>query len=71
MEGGSLAPGFSSDGSGLPDNTDFPEGNLRACLPTPPKSDALGNHLPSKERLRSPEFCDGSPSKMGLVHHGC
>lgn len=30
MEGGSLAPGFSSDGSGLLD--DSPDGNLRGLL---------------------------------------
>lgn len=28
MEGGSLAPDFRSDGPGLPDNTDSPDGNL-------------------------------------------
>lgn len=29
MEGGSLAPDFSLDGSGLPAKTDSPDGNLR------------------------------------------
>ena len=29
MEGGSLASVFNSDGSGLPDKTDAPDGNLR------------------------------------------
>lgn len=32
MEDGSLAPGFSSDGSGLPDKMDFPDGNLSGVL---------------------------------------
>lgn len=32
MEGGSLAPESSSDGSGLPDNKDFLDGNLPHVL---------------------------------------
>lgn len=32
MEGGSLVPDFSSDGSGRPDNKDSPDGNLHGVL---------------------------------------
>ena len=31
MVDGSLAPGFSSDGSGQPANADSPDGNLEVC----------------------------------------